>query len=294
LSERYKLTPSCHRQETATSVAHLASLIASDHNLVQDEQPRLRILDLCTGTGCIPLLFHNQFYSANPSTSTLLELVGVDISADALSLARENLIHQIANAARQRTGPPKRTKSLNQIGFVQANVLASGSSSETSSEIVSGGSLPLTEALERLYGNSDPPTFDVLISNPPYVSPRSYLRTTSRSVRDFEPKLALVPSRPTSEDDTSTGDYFYPRLWQAAADVNAKVCLFEVAGLEQATRVAGMALQRSVWDVVEIWRDDPRGRGEAMEEVIIAGQSVRVRGDGNGRSVFVRRTRSGA
>jgi methylase of polypeptide subunit release factors len=244
----------------------------------------LRVLDLCTGSGCIPLLFHHEFYSTNASTSTLLELVGIDISTQALSLARENLIHQIAHAARQQTGRSPRNRSLNQIGFVQADVLV-----ESTEEIDSTGPLPLLEALERLYGDSDPPTFDVLISNPPYVSPKSYLQNTTRSVREFEPRLALVPPGDVAEDDSSVGDFFYPKLWQAAEKVNAKVCLFEVADLEQATRVAAMAVERGTWDVVEIWRDEPGAGGDTEETLTIGGRDVRVRGTGHGRSIFAKR-----
>ncbi|EGP90183.1 uncharacterized protein MYCGRDRAFT_36358 [Zymoseptoria tritici IPO323] len=276
------------RQETAASISHLANLLASDQTLTNESNSTLRVLDLCTGTGCIPLLFHHELYTSNASTSTTLELVGVDISTSALSVARENLIHQIAHAARaQPTAHSKRTRSLNQIGFVQADILASSPSTESS------GPLPLNEALGRLYsGETEPPTFDILISNPPYISPSAYLRTTTRSVRNFEPKLALVPPSPTpssSGDDETIGDAFYPHLWRLAEQVKAKVCLFEVSDLQQAKRVAAMAVEHGKWDVVEIWRDEPGARSEAVEELHVGGRSVGVRGAGNGRSVFARR-----
>ena len=37
------------------------------------------------------------------------------------------------------------------------------------------------------------PQWDLLTSNPPYISPSGFSLSTSRSVRNWEPKLALVP-----------------------------------------------------------------------------------------------------
>ena len=43
------------------------------------------ILDLCTGSGCIALALQNKFPNA--------KVVGVDLSIDAIALARENALH---------------------------------------------------------------------------------------------------------------------------------------------------------------------------------------------------------
>lgn len=254
-----------YRQETAASVTHLARLL-------RNSTSPLRVLDLCTGTGCIPLLFHNEFYSNQTiegSPPPSLDILGVDISSAALSLARENLVHQIAIQARSEHSSQQRTRSLHSIGFVQADIFQIEES--------------LLPALARVSPHDEehlPPTFDVLISNPPYISPSAYL---PRSVRLYEPELALVPSIEPSSD-AKREDEFYTALLHVAELVNAEIVLFEVGDLEQAKRVAGMALEKSVWESVEIWRDHPSQ--DAKEVLKIAGRKVKVRGGGNGRSVF--------
>lgn len=230
------------------------------------------MLDLCTGSGCIPLLFHDEFYSDRKfenSSQPSLDLLGVDISSTALSLARENLIHQIASQARNQHYSQQRTHSLHRVGFVQADVFQAKES--------------LIPALSRVSSRDDgeeSPFFDVLISNPPYISPSAHL---PRSVRFYEPELALIPKAGSSKG-TTEGDEFYPALLHAAEAINSKVLLLEVGDVEQAKRVAGMIIKKATWDRVEIWRDYPSG--DAEELLDIAGRKIRVRGEGNGRSVF--------
>lgn len=239
----------------------------------------LRVLDLCTGSGCIPLLFHHEFYTGSPDIDTSLELVGVDVSSNALSLARENLIHQMAQQTRSPSANPQQTRALNSIGFVQADVLNGNPDSENQSP-------SLSKALDRLRDDSDPPYFDVLISNPPYISPRGFQRT-SRSVRQYEPKLALIPPGTQNDDDGAVGDLFYPRLLVIAEQVQAKSFLFEVSDLDQAKRVAAMASSGKTWSKIEIWRDEPDFL--SVEDEQIGGHVLNIKGRGHGRSVFAYR-----
>lgn len=55
-------------------------------------QQKLRVLDVCTGTGCILLLLQDEL---QPSYRELkgVEFLGIDISKCAIDLARENLAH---------------------------------------------------------------------------------------------------------------------------------------------------------------------------------------------------------
>ena len=140
----------------------------------------------------------------------------------------------------------------------------------------------------------------MLVSNPPYVSPRGYERDTSRSVRNWEPKLALVPGenhrasvvgRGDDEADAAKGDEFYPRLLKIAEEVKAKVVWLEVADTEQAQRVIWMATRSRWWEGCEIWKDWPDGgtSGE-WEHFKVGGSKVRVVGEGNGRAVVLRRS----
>lgn len=136
-----------------------------------------------------------------------------------------------------------------------------------------------------------------MISNPPYISPAAFDTTTSRSVRNYEPRCALVPpTTPASSSqgaEVDAGDIFYPRLLHLAEQVSARVLLVEVADMEQAIRVARMVLGKSkrMWDGCEIWRDWPAagasGMGDGEGEVVeVQGGRVRVTGEGNGRAVL--------
>ena len=131
-----------------------------------------------------------------------------------------------------------------------------------------------------------PPFWDVLISNPPYISRVAYWKTTTRSVRAFEPKLALVPpASATDSTDAEQGDRFFPRLLAIAKDVEAKIVLFEVADVEQAMRVARMAGDLGSFDGIEIWRDQPdHGRDNYTTESVET--DIPVIGSGNARSVL--------
>lgn len=175
---------------------------------------------------------------------------------------------------------PQQTRSLNSIGFVQADILNENTDADDHSA-------SLAEALDRLRDDSYRPHFDVLISNPPYISPRSFQRTTSRSVRRYEPRLALVPSGARADDDEAIGDIFYPKLLNIAEQVQTKWFQFEVSDMDQARRVAAMASAHKIWTKVEIWRDEPDV--PTIDEERVAGQTVKIRGRGHGRSVFAYR-----
>lgn len=141
--------------------------------------------------------------------------------------------------------------------------------------------------------------WDILVANPPYISPSGYEYSTARSVRAWEPKRALVPplfqpptstnheQEPEYENDYTIGDAFYPRLVDIAHRVDAQVVLLEVADMAQAQRVAVLAIQTKAWGRCEIWRDWPAGRG--VHDVEIAGRKVEVRGEGEGRAVMLRK-----
>lgn len=242
----------------------------------------LKILDLCTGTGCIPLLARYELeqrrkHGRHPQS---LEVLGVDISSQALKLANRNL-HHLDSLGYLGSDPSLR--------FLQADILTTESDNNVNH-------LPsLDSALQRYESTSPTPRdgrWDILISNPPYISPRAFNNTTQRSVMRYEPRLALVP--PPQDDPlysgVDQGDIFYPRLLQIAERVRARIVLFEVADLEQARRVALMAKTQGIWDGIEIWRDWPSQHDPDAETGNTAAlQDVKILGSGNGRSVFAHR-----
>lgn len=177
-------------------------------------------------------------------------ILGVDVSPKAIRLSEYNRARQTEIDRR-----------FGSIYFVQADIMAEGGKS----------------------------SWDVLISNPPYISPQAFNSTTSRSVRSFEPRLALVPEPRGNLLDIDLGDVFYPRLLSIAAKDDVKIILFEVADMAQAQRVVAMIRRHKLrWEGVEIWRDDPTADEDTGSEQYRGppDEFIKVIGNGNGRSVF--------
>ncbi|KAF8457244.1 S-adenosyl-L-methionine-dependent methyltransferase [Terfezia claveryi] len=269
--ERGVLVP---RPETADLITHFTSLLLSNlhppslsplrqtQQIAGNQRP-LGILDLCTGSGCIPILLHSLLYPPStpgggsserpcPRLSLPPKILGVDISSKAVSLACKNVRHNL----NPKVGSLD-VSAGGGVGFVQGDVFDLSSWAESASRFYSTTSDP-REELE----------VDVVISNPPYISPREYLTTTARSVRRWEPKVALVPPATTTTTTTTStpalGDNFYPHIAQFALDIRAKALLVEVGGDEtQADRVRGVFA--SMWGGrgnTAVWRDwGGRGRG---------------------------------
>ncbi|PWW80487.1 S-adenosyl-L-methionine-dependent methyltransferase [Tuber magnatum] len=197
--------------ETEQFTSHLVG------HILKHLHPRSRvgIVDLCTGTGCIPLLLHNQLSMAGMSS----RILGVDISTKALRSSKRNIEHN------------RKTLSASvreDIEFFRGDVLA-----------VDG----LVKAVEeRLKG------VDIVISNPPYISKESFNKSTVRSVRNYEPKLALVPKG-------GNGDIFYPAIGQTAERLGSRAIIAEVEGWEQANRVKQGWEESRAWEGVDIWKD---------------------------------------
>ena len=100
-----------------------------------------RILDLCTGSGCIGLALASRMKDARVTLT--------DLSPKALKVARRNA------ADLRLTG---------RVSCFQADVMAPA---------------------DKFLGQ-----FDLIVSNPPYVTTEE-MKTLQRSVRDFEPHMAL-------------------------------------------------------------------------------------------------------
>lgn len=107
-------------------------------DIVRTTKPHSRILDIGTGSGAIAISLAHKILGA--------EVVAVDISREALAVAKENA---------ERLGVS--------VQFVEADALG---------DLTALG------------------TFDVIVSNPPYI-PQSDIATMHRNVVDFEPHLAL-------------------------------------------------------------------------------------------------------
>jgi len=150
------------RPETEHWVTRLAERIRPD------VLAPISMLDLCTGTGCIPLLLAHLW----PPRS--VRALGVDVSPDAVRLARENALEN--------------ETSRSELTFVE-------------------GDLFDPDFAQKL--PADPTRTTLLTCNPPYISAEDY-EALPLEVRDHEDRLALRGDPPgsTSLDGLS----FYRRI----------------------------------------------------------------------------------
>lgn len=230
----------------------------------------LRILDLCTGTGCIPLALCEMLGGWESGGRGgcdgekgvgrfKLEVLGVDISNRALDLARENLRHNISKGYL-----PK--EAVEEMTFLRADVLRSPHPGEGPR---SAAPYVLDVLKEAQCKDKDKPKLeiDILTANPPYISPTHFSSgRTTRSVRKYEPRLALVPLPSTSTQipgewsavgPTTPGDEFYHHILPLSKYLNAGLTVLEVGGTEQAERVIELA------------------RGVLMKEEVQAGDTAK-------------------
>ncbi len=153
----------------------------------------MKVLDLCTGSGCIPLLLCHLWQSGAAHAT------GVDISTDAIRLATENaaLCGIPALASSSATAQPQNTFTpvlgdLMHPTFIQAARLQ--------------------------------PPYDLITSNPPYI-PRAEYDELPPSVKDFEDVRALLGETPghsppdanLPDTDRAKGLVFYHRIASLAS-----------------------------------------------------------------------------
>lgn len=215
---------------------------------------RLRVLDLCTGTGCCSLLLHKLL---KPHVEDL-HILGIDKSPRALSVARLN------KSLYFRTNP----SASNDIEFQLADVFRWTVESPS-----------LKDQILSTADKSRVPTWDIVIANPPYVSKSTYFSsTTERSVRGYEPRMALMfTSSCTSEFRTITkfhsGDEFYEPIMAIANSAQAQILLIEVGSKSQAERVARLALSSHQWDAIKIMGADGKITVDAIKAETEAAKS---------------------
>ncbi|KAI0851585.1 S-adenosyl-L-methionine-dependent methyltransferase [Daldinia vernicosa] len=273
------------RPETEAWTTHLAKLMrrawkVNRHMKGEGIHAHLRILDLCTGSGCIALLLHSLLFRKFPK----IRVQGLDIEPRAVSLAKENLAYNVERGLLQQ-------QNADAISFEETDIF----SADWLAPILEQVSFSLTDNPRGRLLHSERGAVDILVSNPPYISREGFDRDTERSVRNHEPRLALVPEPLADNPSYATvlpEDVFYARILDVAEILRPRFVVLEVGDLAQAVRVVQMARERnSDAEEVEIWRDwpDMQPREGEPESVDVAGMTVPVRGSGNGRVVFLRR-----
>ena len=215
----------------------------------------LMISDLCTGTGCIALLLYLEL---KRHVTHGLQVQGIDISDIAVRLARRNVQHNVQLRHLPETA-------MKDILFTRGDVLESALPGDYMAKC------------------------DVFTANPPYISSQYFKNGTSRSVRNYEPRLALVPTFPVPcAGRFHDGDVFYSPLLRRARDSWAKVVMLEVADLRQARRVVKMAKAQDHWAGLEIWRDRPEMEANELsdsDQADVESDDVQIKGQGQGRAV---------
>ncbi|KAI9062932.1 S-adenosyl-L-methionine-dependent methyltransferase [Trametes sanguinea] len=234
------------RPETEDWALKLASVLRAQASPARP----LRVLDLCTGTGCVPLLLCAEL----PPGS--VHATGVDISEAAVQLATENA--QV-NGIEVLSGPdvtPPRDKQASTFTAVLADLM--------DPDFVKSAQLK--------------PPYDVITSNPPYIPLAEYNELDS-SVKDWEDPRALLGDPESSSGSGSGGGAinlpdgqrnkgltFYHRIAELVRDHGLLArdgwLVFEV-GDGQADDVKEVVRSKTALRSVAAWYD-PYGKKRAV------------------------------
>ena len=202
------------RQDTETLVEKV---------LADFPQSDISILDMCTGSGCIA--------SSLAVLGGYREVVGADISMDALYVARENAMKLLHDAGERSSGQ----------GFF-ANSFSSGT--EQYQQQVRFVQTDLFSGLSEIMGEPGMEQFDVIVSNPPYIRTGD-LTELEPEVRDFEPRLAL--------DGSDDGLHFYRRIAREAGPyLKEGGRLYLEIGADEAEDVCGLLREAGFREIAVI------------------------------------------
>ncbi|MCH5256794.1 MAG: peptide chain release factor N(5)-glutamine methyltransferase [Lachnospiraceae bacterium] len=178
----------------------------------------MRILDMCTGSGCILL---SLLYYSNDCAG-----LGIDVSKAALDVA-------MRNAEKLES-----VKSGINVDFLQSDLFDKL------------GNIKLSYKDKPVIGenleNIDDFKFEIIVSNPPYIK-SSVIKTLMPEVRDYEPISAL--------DGREDGLYFYREIIKEAGKYLAGggKLFFEI-GFDQGADVKNM-MEAAGYKQVEIIKD---------------------------------------
>jgi release factor glutamine methyltransferase len=166
----------------------------------------IKILDLCTGSGCLALALAKEFPDA--------QVYGSDISEIALGYARRNAD----------------LNGINNVTFLQGNLL------------------------EPLYGRGHPApalnssllTFDLIISNPPYIKSDD-IKNLQTEIKDWEPLTAL-------DGGTDGLDFYRAIILIARKSLNENGILMLEIGIDCADAIKDI-LKGSGYSHIELTKD---------------------------------------
>lgn len=260
------------RPETEDWTIRLASVLEERPPTGGREKNVIRMLDLCTGTGCIPILLSHL----RRQSGGIAVAYGVDISTEALALARENVTDHSLSPSSGLDYSTAHDDDPTKVGTGEfggranhsrgtVNLIATNAADDSRRSFVDViyADILQEDFVQSVLSRMKPP-FDVITSNPPYV-PLDEYDGLSKSVREWEDPRALLGDIPTPNYNGSTskgrGLTFYHRIAQIVSTdgilgPNGMV-LLEV-GYGQAEEVREILEESGGVSRTEVWQD-PRG-----------------------------------
>ena len=218
------------RQDTET----LAELV-----LAEQKDPAKRILDLCTGSGCIAISL--------AAKGSYADVTAADLSAEALSAAEQNARELLRGGGWQ-------------IFFYEQEQEKTSDSEQPAETIgcTTDSKVKPEEDKDRRYfrlcqGNlfaalPRGSRYDIIVSNPPYI-PSAVIGGLQPEVRDHEPRMAL--------DGAEDGLAFYRRIAaQAPGWLNPGGAVYLEIGCDQAEAVSGLLADAGFVNI-EVFKDLP-------------------------------------
>lgn len=199
--------------------------------LVEEAMRRLhdgmRILDLCTGSGCILL---SLLHYSNGCTG-----MGIDLSEEALRTARENAGRILRQGGCDRQG-------ADSYASVQRIRRQSAEEADEACGVPEAQEQDVVWIQSDLFENiEDDERFDMIVSNPPYIR-TDVIDTLMPEVKDYEPHVAL--------DGREDGLYFYREIIaQAGAYLNPEGMLFFEIGYDQGEEVRRLMEEAGYCDI---------------------------------------------
>ena len=190
------------RPETELMAEYAVKAVSSQRSAVSAKTPPIpplvrggeggvRILDLCTGSGCLALALAKEFPEAH--------VYGTDISDTALRYAKKNArINGIENVSfingylfepftiKENENPPAFRCNASQQR--EPSPFSKGGLNSPLSRGVRGVSPSLAKRGEGRFFNQN--KFDLIISNPPYIM-TDEIQTLQPEIKDWEPRGAL-------------------------------------------------------------------------------------------------------
>lgn len=192
------------RWETEEWVLKISALIRK-HHLRADN--KLRILDVCTGSGCIPLLLN---YELSEVQNIHVKINACDISKDAVDLSIENL----------KKYEEEYPLSSENVKFSEGDIFDEN-------------------ILKNILSSKE---LSMVTSNPPYIPLHDfnspvYINGIEKSVRQYEPSLALL----------GENEFYEALIKNIILKLHLESFVFEVGYIEQVEFVAYMLQENIDW-----------------------------------------------